>query len=72
MGTLKYLTLQEASVLLGVSPTTLAKWAQLGRVHAFKTPGGRWRFREEDLGEALSPVQADRKGHGGSQGEASG
>ncbi len=45
----EWLSLQEASHRLGVSPATLRSWADRGRVHAFRTPGGHRRFRERDL-----------------------
>ncbi len=45
----EWLSLHEASARLGVSPATLRLWADRGRVHAFRTPGGHRRFRERDL-----------------------
>ncbi len=45
----EWLSLQEASERLGVSRATLRAWADSGRVHAFRTPGGHRRFRERDL-----------------------
>ncbi len=62
----EWLSLQEASERLGVSPATLRLWADQGRVHAFRTPGGHRRFRERDLvtlasqGETPSPEQSLR------------
>jgi excisionase family DNA binding protein len=44
-----WLSLQEASRRIGVSRATLRSWADRGRVHAFRTPGGHRRFRERDL-----------------------
>ena len=44
-----WLTLGQASRLLGVHPTTLRQWADSGQVRAFRTPGGHRRFAEEDL-----------------------
>jgi excisionase family DNA binding protein len=45
----EWFSLQEASERLGVSRATLRAWADRGRVHAFRTPGGHRRFRERDL-----------------------
>ena len=45
----KWLTLEQASDLLGVHPTTLRRWADEGAVDAFLTPGGHRRFRLVDL-----------------------
>ncbi len=56
----RYLTLNEAAIRLGVVPPTLAKWAKEGKVPGLKTPGGQWRFAEDDLILALRPVN-DRK-----------
>ena len=47
------LTLDEASLILRVTPPTLARWASEGKVPAYKTPGGQWRFVREDLVLAL-------------------
>jgi len=32
-----------------VTPDTIRKWAEAGRIHVFKTPGGHRRIRHEDL-----------------------
>lgn len=45
----KWLTLEQASELLGIHPTTLRRWADEGAVDAFLTPGGHRRFRLADL-----------------------
>ena len=39
-----WLSLGEASRLLGVTPATLRRWADHGDVAAFVTPGGHRRF----------------------------
>ncbi len=44
-----WLTLQQASALLGVHPATLRQWADQGKVRVFRTPGGHRRFAEEDV-----------------------
>lgn len=46
-----------------VTPDTIRKWAEAGRIHVFKTPGGHRRIRHEDLIQFLRenriPVHAD-------------
>jgi excisionase family DNA binding protein len=44
-----WLSLSEASELLGVHPTTLRRWADAGDIACFRTPGGHRRFRLADL-----------------------
>ncbi|HEV8654065.1 MAG TPA: helix-turn-helix domain-containing protein, partial [Candidatus Limnocylindria bacterium] len=39
-----WLTLGEASRILGVDPDTLRRWADNGKVEVFTTPGGHRRF----------------------------
>jgi excisionase family DNA binding protein len=48
-----YLSLSEASRLLGVHNTTLRRWADAGTVPVYVTPGGHRRFALHDI-EALS------------------
>jgi excisionase family DNA binding protein len=45
----EWLSLTQASELLGVHPTTLRRWADAGDVPCFRTPGGHRRFRMADL-----------------------
>jgi excisionase family DNA binding protein len=70
-GTL-WLTLGEASRMLGVDPDTLRRWADHGKVDVLKTPGGHRRFLRESIEGMLprprrslsaigeAPLQADR------------
>lgn len=44
-----WLTLSEASDLLGIHHTTLRAWADRGEIPVFRTPGGHRRFRLADL-----------------------
>ena len=44
-----WLSMTEASTLLGVHPTTLRRWADAGSIRCFRTPGGHRRFRNTDL-----------------------
>lgn len=39
----------DAAHILGVHVGTLKRWANDGRIGAFKTPGGHWKFRRSDL-----------------------
>ncbi len=49
-----WLSVQEASAMLGVSPATLRRWSAAGEVEAFTTPGGHRRFSLTTL-RALLP-----------------
>jgi excisionase family DNA binding protein len=44
-----WLTLGAASQLLGVSESTIRRWADAGEVRSFRTRGGHRRILEEDL-----------------------
>jgi excisionase family DNA binding protein len=44
-----WLSLGEASELVGVHPTTLRRWADSGSITCFRTPGGHRRFQLADL-----------------------
>jgi len=44
-----WLSLTEASELLGVHSTTLRRWTDSGSIPHFRTPGGHRRFRAADL-----------------------
>lgn len=39
----------EAGAIVGAHPETMKRWAAAGKVPAFRTPGGWWRFRRADL-----------------------
>jgi excisionase family DNA binding protein len=49
----EWLTIREASALVGVSVATLRRWCDAGRVHVFTTPGGHRRFDRADVMELL-------------------
>lgn len=55
-----WLTLAEASRLLGVSTATLRRWSDAGRVRVFTTPGGHRRFSRSAL-ERLLPAERSRR-----------
>lgn len=43
------LSTTEAADMLGLHPTTIRRWAQLGRIPHWLTPGGQIRFRAVDV-----------------------
>jgi excisionase family DNA binding protein len=54
----------EAARVIGVHPDTLKRWATKGAVPHWKTPGGQFRFKREDIEaitqtNAAEPVSAD-------------
>lgn len=49
-----WVTLTEACRLLGVSPSTIRRWADTGMVRTFVTPGGHRRFSRAGLEALLS------------------
>ena len=51
----KWLSLQEASKMLGVHPSTLRQWADSGKIPTVRTPGGHRRFAESDVRALLEP-----------------
>jgi excisionase family DNA binding protein len=53
-----WLTLSEASAQLGVSPATLRRWSDAGRIRTFTTPGGHRRFARGALQGLLPPAGA--------------
>jgi excisionase family DNA binding protein len=57
--------LSEASQVLGVSPATLRRWSDAGRVRVFTTPGGHRRFSRSSLERLLPSDHARRPAIGG-------
>lgn len=53
-----WVSIHEASAMLGVSPATLRRWSAAGEVEAFTTPGGHRRFSLATL-RLLLPHPAD-------------
>lgn len=53
----------EVAAYCHVTPDTIRKWAEAGRIRVFKTPGGHRRIRREDLLKFLNdngiPVHTD-------------
>jgi excisionase family DNA binding protein len=54
----EWLSLSEASALLGIHPTTLRRWADSGTIPCFRTPGGHRRFRCTDVAAWTQEKQA--------------
>ena len=57
--------LSEASQLLGVSPATLRRWSDAGRLRVFTTPGGHRRFSRDALQRLLPADRSRRPSIGG-------
>lgn len=55
-----WLSLGEASRLLGINPNTLRRWADRGQVASFTTPGGHRRFARAAI-TALLPAGRERR-----------
>jgi excisionase family DNA binding protein len=60
----KWLTLSQASRLLGVHSATLREWTNQGLIESFHTPGGHRRFAEEDV-QAFIELRKKGKGRRG-------
>ena len=56
-----WLSLGEASRMLGVDPDTLRRWADAGKVDVFTTPGGHRRFPRSSI-EGMLPRPRSRRG----------
>jgi excisionase family DNA binding protein len=52
-----WLSLAEASEVVGVHATTLRRWADAGSLPCFRTPGGHRRFRAADLAAWMEAKQ---------------
>jgi excisionase family DNA binding protein len=54
----RLLTVGQAAAYVGVSPASLRKWANDGRVHAYRTPGGQRRFSVDDLDDFVRSMRS--------------
>jgi excisionase family DNA binding protein len=45
----KLLTVPEAATLLGVSPSSVRRWTDEGRIRALRLPGGARRYERAEL-----------------------
>ena len=61
-----WVSLSEASRLLGVSPATLRRWSDAGRLRVFTTPGGHRRFSRAALSRLLPADRTRRPSLAGS------
>lgn len=43
----------EAARVLGVSPVTVWRWCRLGKIKAWRTPGGHYRIPREEIERLL-------------------
>ena len=62
-GSSRWLTLGAASKLLGVSESTIRRWADAGEIRSYRTSGGHRRILAEDLKHivaSIAPQQAAR------------
>jgi excisionase family DNA binding protein len=66
-----WVSLTEACTLLGVSPSTVRRWADTGMVRTYLTPGGHRRFSRVGL-EALLPDKPTTRPSLGDLGETPG
>lgn len=55
-----WVSLSEASRVLGVSPATLRRWSDAGRLRVFMTPGGHRRFSRAALQRLLPADRSPR------------
>jgi excisionase family DNA binding protein len=57
--TKKYLTIKEASNILGVSPLTLRNWDKNGMLKAFRHPMNNYRvYKIEDLEKVMEEIES--------------
>ena len=55
----KYLTIKEASLLIGVTPLTLRNWDKKGKLAAIRHPINNYRIYDfEDLENFLNRIEA--------------
>ncbi len=57
---IKWLELSEAANYLGVHFSTLRRWADNGKIRCMRTPGGRRRFRSQDLENFITSGQQEQ------------
>jgi excisionase family DNA binding protein len=50
---------REVAALLGVRPTTIARWAREGRLTPLLTPGGHRRYRPAEIREVLGSTAGE-------------
>jgi excisionase family DNA binding protein len=61
----RFLNVGQAASYLGVSPASLRKWSDDGRVPVYRTPGGQRRYSIVDLDAFMESMrQPSREGAG--------
>jgi excisionase family DNA binding protein len=55
----EWMSVHEASAMIGVSPATLRRWSDAGKIKAFTTPGGHRRFSRAAV---VGMLPEDRQG----------
>jgi excisionase family DNA binding protein len=53
-----FLSRSEVARLFGVSTSTVTRWARSGLIQALRTPGGQYRFREDEVRRAVGRASA--------------
>ena len=48
------LSLARVAAALGVSSRQVRRWARLGKIEAWRSPGGHYRVRQEELDRLLT------------------
>lgn len=56
------LTSADVAVIFGVDGSTVARWADEGKLPHFRTPGGHLRFRRQDIAAFLDIAGSDAEG----------
>jgi excisionase family DNA binding protein len=51
-----WVSIGRASELLGVNPATIREWANLGKLRAYRTPGGHRRFSAAEIASLAEPI----------------
>jgi len=58
----KFLTIKEASNLLGVTPLTLRNWDKAGKIKAFRHPVNKYRlYKPEDIELFLRKIESTKR-----------
>ena len=58
----RFLTIKEASNLLGVTPLTLRNWDKAGKIRAFRHPINNYRlYKQEDIELFLRKIQSSKR-----------
>ena len=61
------LSTSQAASALGVSLGTIRRWADMGYLESYRTPGGQRRFSVEQIEQFLETLQQRRAGQGQQQ-----